>query len=104
MSRKNSKKEPPLLNLIDGELPIKNETCFNVHKECNVKCDMTECRYWQDMKGNNQNCVINAANSGSLTLQEVGDIFSVTRMRICQIEKSAKEILKSIFDKGDELL
>lgn len=104
MSRKNLKKEPSLLNLIDGGKPIKNETCFNTHKECRVICDEKECRYWQDMNGNNQNCVINAANSGPLTLQEVGDIFSVTRMRICQIEKSAKEILKNIFDKSEDLL
>lgn len=104
MSRKCLKKEPPLINLIDGEPPIKDETCFSVYKSCKVNCEMKDCRYWQDMKGKSQNCVINAANSGSLTLQEVGDIFSVTRMRICQIEKSAKEILKSIFDKNEELL
>lgn len=104
MSRKCLKKEPPLINLTDNEPAIKDETCFSVYKSCGVICEMKECRYWQEMKGENQNCVINAANSGSLTLQEVGDIFSVTRMRICQIEKSAKEILKSIFDKNEELL
>ena len=65
---------------------------------------MTECRYWQDMGGADQNCVINAANSGPLTLQEVGNIFSVTRMRICQIEKSAKEILKTMFEKNENVI
>ena len=104
VSRNCSKKEPPLLNIIDGEAPIKEETCFNVHKQCNVSCEMSDCRYWQEMEGPHQNCVINAANSGSLTLQEVGDIFSVTRMRICQIEKSAKEILKTLFDKNENML
>lgn len=106
MGRKNSKlkKDPPLLNLIEGDEAIKNETCFNTYRSCNVNCEMKECRYWQDMNGANQNCVINAANSGPLTLQEVGNIFSVTRMRICQIEKSAKEILKTIFDKKENVM
>ena len=104
MSKKNSKKDPPLINLTEGSTPIKNETCFNTYKNCNVKCDMTECRYWQDMGGADQNCVINAANSGPLTLQEVGNIFSVTRMRICQIEKSAKEILKTMFEKNENVI
>ena len=29
-----------------------------------------------------------AAKEGPMTLQEIGEIFDVTRMRICQIEKS----------------
>lgn len=106
MGKKNSnlKKDPPLINLIDGGEPIKNETCFETYKSCNVICDTKDCRYWQDMNGSSQNCIINAANSGPLTLQEVGSIFSVTRMRICQIEKSAKEILKTIFDKNENVV
>jgi hypothetical protein len=100
MARKSSKKDPTLINI--GE-PIEGETCFNVHKECFAVCLEKECRYWQDMNGSNQNCIINASNSSPLTLQEVGNIFSVTRMRICQIEKSAKEILKGIFEKSDRI-
>jgi len=104
MSRKDSRKDPPLVNLREGDEPIKDETCFEVHKSCKVNCEMQECRYWQDMLDQSQNCVINAANSGPLTLQEVGNIFSVTRMRICQIEKSAKEILKGIFEKNENII
>ena len=37
-----------------------------------------------------QNCCINAAKENEkITLQDIGDIFNVTRMRICQIEKIA---------------
>ena len=97
MGKKIDKKDPSLLNLEDGSTPIKDETCFSLYKESRIACDSKKCRYWQDMGGSYQNCVINAAEKGPFTLQEVGDIFSVTRMRICQIEKTAKQILKVSF-------
>jgi DNA-directed RNA polymerase sigma subunit (sigma70/sigma32) len=34
------------------------------------------------------NCAVVGAAQGEHTLQEIGDIFNVTRMRICQIEKT----------------
>jgi len=36
-----------------------------------------------------QNCTLIAAKQGPRTLQQIGDIFNITRMRICQIEKNA---------------
>jgi DNA-directed RNA polymerase sigma subunit (sigma70/sigma32) len=33
-------------------------------------------------------------NEDKITLQDIGDIFKVTRMRICQIEKNAIKKLK----------
>ncbi len=95
MGRKINKKEPPLINLEEGDVPIKGETCFSACKNLNIACRISDCRYHQEMKGQHQNCVINAAEEGPFTLQEVGDIFNVTRMRICQIEKVAKQLLKS---------
>lgn len=46
-----------------------------------------------------QNCAIIAANSGdTMTLNEIGQINNVTRMRICQIEKTIiKKIASSSF-------
>lgn len=101
MGKKISKKDPSLLNLIEDEPIIKNETCFNLHKSLFTTCEYSECRYWQNMGGSDQNCVINAASQGPFTLQEVGDIFDVTRMRICQIEKAAKQLLKFSLEKED---
>jgi hypothetical protein len=75
---------------------VEGITCFKAHSDLGVECKKTDCRYWQEMKEKkHRNCVILAANDGPMTLQEVGDIFSVTRMRICQIEKLAKRFLKS---------
>ena len=97
MNKKLNKKPPNEINLSDGGVPIKDRTCFGAHKELSIACGSGECRYWQDMDGAHQNCVINAAAEGPFTLQEVGNIFNVTRMRICQIEKAAKQILKTTF-------
>tara|TARA_Y100000389_G_C17138287_1_gene353640 strand:+ start:212 stop:394 length:183 start_codon:yes stop_codon:yes gene_type:complete len=50
-----------------------------------------------------QNCCLIAAddvskiNEEKFTLQDIGDIFKVTRMRICQIEKIAVKKLKDKF-------
>jgi len=41
------------------------------------------------------NCVLIAAKEGPKTLQEIGEIFDLTRMRICQIEKNILGKLKS---------
>lgn len=100
MSKKSNKKPPAEINLADGGVVIKDDTCFKAHKDLDIRCDSSECRYWQSMDGKHQNCVILAAADGPYTLQEVGDIFSVTRMRICQIEKAAKNMLKGSFDEN----
>ncbi len=66
---------------------LNNTTCFKEHQKHDTKCGKTSCRHWISCS-RFQNCSINAANKGPLTLQEIGDIFGVTRMRICQIEKT----------------
>ena len=63
--------------------------CFNYHKQNLSTCEKKKCRYWIKEKDNN-NCCINVASlKRDMTLEEIGNIFSVTRMRICQIEKKA---------------
>jgi len=75
--------------------------CFEYNKKCNTVCKKKECRYWLNIK-ESQNCCINAAKNESeskFTLQDIGDIFDVTRMRICQIEKKAIKKIRERFSK-----
>tara|TARA_Y100000034_G_C6850461_1_gene385799 strand:+ start:1117 stop:1350 length:234 start_codon:yes stop_codon:yes gene_type:complete len=55
-------------------------------KEC-TGCSVKNCRYWINHTKSG-NCVIVGAKKENWTLQDVGKIFGVTRMRICQIEKT----------------
>ena len=40
--------------------------------------------------------VIQDSDDGELTLQEIGDMFDITRMRVCQIEKASLKKLASL--------
>lgn len=75
---------------IDKEL-----ICYKAHMKYEVSCQKKSCRYWIN-HSSNQNCTLISAYEGPKTLQEIGDIFGVTRMRICQIEKSIKNKLINI--------
>jgi hypothetical protein len=69
---------------------VKNTTCFNEHEKRNVACSKASCRQWMKSSGH-LNCAIVAANRNDdgMTLQQIGDIFEITRMRICQLEKAS---------------
>jgi DNA-directed RNA polymerase specialized sigma subunit len=70
-------------------------TCFSAHKSCQKSCINNKCRYWHEMDTHN-NCIINMVNENEdLTLEKVGELFNVTRMRICQIEKNIIDKLKN---------
>jgi len=75
--------------------------CFDHNKECKINCQKNSCRYWISNKKHNNCCLIASQsennNVDKFTLQDIGDIFKVTRMRICQIEKIAIKKLKDRF-------
>jgi hypothetical protein len=74
---------------------VQNVTCYNAHKQYGVDCQRSSCQHWiQYKKGHN--CVMIAAQNGTHTLQEIGQIYGLTRMRICQIEKNIYEKIKKI--------
>lgn len=75
-------------------LPMVKETCFESIEKMNCSCKKNSCKQWIPYeKGNN--CVLVTTRKGPLTLREIGDIYGLTRMRICQIEK---KIYKKIRD------
>lgn len=74
--------------------------CYNYYNKTNKQCDKKSCRYWMDSKSN-ANCCVVSAESGNKTLQEIGEIYNITRMRVCQIEK---KIITKIKKRVNELL
>ena len=67
----------------------KNETtCWETNKENSTPCKNKKCRLWLKCK-TNLNCTLLAAKEGPYTLQEIGNLHGLTRMRICQVEKEA---------------
>ena len=80
------------MNLRAPNNVVLGTTCFNEHRRYNIPCQKVDCRQWINCKQAN-NCVLIESSKGPKTLQLVGDIFGITRMRICQIEK---KILKKL--------
>lgn len=77
------------------ELEQKQRTCFANCKAFSVDCENKNCRAWFKCKKYN-NCSVLAAKDGPMTLQVIGDLFNLTRMRICQIEKNAISKIRNI--------
>jgi DNA-directed RNA polymerase sigma subunit (sigma70/sigma32) len=48
-----------------------------------------------------KNCILITSKSGPKTLQEIGQIYGLTRMRICQIEKVIYEKVKTLVQESD---
>ena len=74
---------------------VLENSCFETYKKYFKKCNNKNCRYWHDLESSN-NCIINKSNNNPHTLQEIGDILGITRMRVCQIEKRIIKKLKEL--------
>jgi len=83
--------------MIEEDLVLQGTTCHAEHKKFEVQCEKKTCKYWHEAADCN-NCIMIAASRGEHTLQEIGDLFGVTRMRICQIEKL---IFKKLLNKSE---
>ncbi len=69
--------------------------CFKYHMQNKTNCEIKNCRYWI-CENKSKNCTLNfiEIENEKTTLEKIGDIFNVTRMRICQIEKNAIKKVK----------
>ena len=65
---------------------VENTTCFNEHEKRNVCCERKKCPHWISRQ-ESCNCAIIYAQGGPYTLDEVGEIYNLSKMRICQMEK-----------------
>ena len=73
---------------------LKNTTCFAEHKKRKLTCEKTSCKNWMN-HGESFNCAVIGAARGKWILKDIGEVFDVTRMRICQIEKEVIDKLSS---------
>lgn len=84
------KKHLNMLNSLDNTM-----SCFSLQKQHNVDCKRCHCNHWIDSP-EYHNCVLIAAQEGPHTLQKIGQMYGLTRMRICQIEKTIFEKIKNV--------
>ena len=72
----------------------KQYDCVIKVKNKQSTCKQEDCRHFLQCD-KNLNCSIIAAEDGPMTLLEIGDFYGISRMRVCQIEKSILKKLKS---------
>ena len=66
---------------------LNSTTCYEEVDKYNCSCERRGCKQWINFP-NGKNCIMITTQNGPLTLNEIGEIYGLTRMRICQIEKS----------------
>jgi len=88
-----NKKKTQLQVIQNDQTVLENETCFSMHAKYKVSCQRKHCSNWIS-HSTGFNCVMISASNGSHTLQEIGKMYNLTRMRICQIEKGIYEKIR----------
>lgn len=76
------------------KLPVVQMTCYEAVEKLGSSCQRKQCKQWIDHKSG-KNCVLITTQKGPLTLREIGKIYGLTRMRICQIEKNIYQKIRS---------
>jgi DNA-directed RNA polymerase specialized sigma subunit len=74
---------------------INETTCWETSEVNKTPCRNKKCRLWIKCNAK-QNCTIIAAHDGPKTLQEIGNLHELTRMRICQVEKEALRKIREL--------
>lgn len=71
--------------------------CFEEIEKHGCMCEKMTCKQWIEFP-RGRNCMFVTTRGGPLTLNEIGKIYGLTRMRICQIEKSACQKIKNVIE------
>ncbi len=80
------------------KLPILNQeevTCYEAIEQYGASCKKMTCPKWISFPAG-RNCVFVTTKNGPLTLNEIGKIYGLTRMRICQIEKTIYQKIRNL--------
>jgi hypothetical protein len=73
---------------------VQEISCFEAVDSLNSVCQRQKCSQWIN-HAEGKNCVFITAQKGPLTLREIGKIYGLTRMRICQIEKNIYQKIRN---------
>ena len=76
------------------EPPVVRGDCLPGGSNAARPCLWTGCRYYMGTKTGNSVCVLDIADQGGITLEEIAEMFGLTRERIRQIEARALVKLK----------
>lgn len=75
-------------------------TCYEAIDLDKSRCQNKSCRHWVNHKSN---CSIQLSKTKKITFKEIGEMFDLTRMRICQIEKKTIDKIRSEIMKNHDL-
>ncbi len=73
---------------------MSNKKCYIKILQDDSPCKKEECRHYF-FSEKDLNCTLHAACRGPMTLQEIGEYYNISRMRVCQIEKTILKKLKN---------
>ena len=76
------------------KLQVIQTTCYEAVEKYNSICHKKNCSQWINHEPG-KNCTILTTQEGPLTLREIGKIYGLTRMRICQIEKNIYQKIRN---------
>jgi len=88
MTQINKSDNKTKLNVLD------NTTCYEAIDKNKTTCQRKNCHQWINHPGG-KNCIHVTTQQGALTLREIGKIYGLTRMRICQIEKNIYQKIRT---------
>ena len=76
------------------KLPVVQLKCYEAVENFNSNCERKTCKNWVEFE-QGRNCLMITTQAGPLTLNEIGKIYGLTRMRICQIEKNIYQKIRN---------